>query len=183
MADLLELQTNRPEIVALAYTDGKEFPSKIPGAPAQVMFTLVDGRRVFWPKPFAESIRDAGIQANMPIEVTKREMSKGKTQLQFRPVPQQQERPAYQPAQTVERIYTAPATRTTPAPVAIAQPAAAAPVNTTTARLCAALCSAIDAAAEAQGYAERHGMNLEFQTEDIRALAITAFIEASKGGR
>jgi hypothetical protein len=84
MAELLELKTNCPEIIAHAYSEGREYPSNIPGAPPQIMFSLVDGRRVFWPAPFAQSLKAAGIVAKVPFEVCKAEIAKGRTQLQFK---------------------------------------------------------------------------------------------------
>jgi hypothetical protein len=182
MADLLELQTNIPQVVALAYSDGKEFPSKIAGAPPQVMFTLVDGRRVFWPQPFAESLRNSGIAANVPFEVVKRETSKGKTQLQFRavastPTPAPPPPPAYVPAQTIERLYTA-RSEAPAAPVPQREP-----VTPASAKMCAAMCAAVDAALETQAYAARRGLDVEFSEESIRCIGLSIYISNEKGGR
>ena len=78
----------------------------------------------------------------------------------------------------------------TPAPQAAApaaspreeQATAATPSVATTqaAPLSAALVAAIDAAATAESYAEAHSRRVTFTSEDIRALAITAYIQ---GGR
>jgi hypothetical protein len=192
MAELLELRTNEPQVVALAYSDGREFPSKIAGAPPQVMFTLVDGRRVFWPQPFADSLRNSGIEANMPFEVVKRETEKGRTQLQFRavqkvtqPAPRQQDAPA----QTLERIYTAPAIAVANAvherasgPTNTEHRNHTAPASPQSARFMSAYKDAIDVLLEARVYAQRQGLALEIRCEDVRCLAATIMIDA-KGGR
>jgi hypothetical protein len=49
--------------------------------------------------------------------------------------------------------------------------------------LAGALMAAIDAALEATVYAARKGLNLAFSEESIRAMALTAYINAAKGGR
>jgi hypothetical protein len=51
--------------------------------------------------------------------------------------------------------------------------------------MCAALCAAIDAAAEAESYARKKSLTVEFGAEDIRAIAATLFIQHNqhnKGG-
>lgn len=182
MADLLELQTNVPQVVALAYSDGKEFPSKHAGAPPQVMFTLVDGRRVFWPQPFAVSLRNSGIAANVPFEVVKREVAKGKTELQFRLIAPPPAAPA-PPATHYDNAYR----DHTPAPHYPEAPAPAPlPSNALTpiaARFSAADMVAIDTLIAAREYAQRKGLALEIRCEDVRARAATIMIEQSKGGR
>lgn len=51
------------------------------------------------------------------------------------------------------------------------------------AKLMASFAAAIDALAEAQAYAQRRGLAIIFTSEDARCVAISAFIEASRGGR
>lgn len=51
------------------------------------------------------------------------------------------------------------------------------------AKLMAAFAASIDALAEAQAYAQRRGLAIIFTSEDARCVAISAFIEASRGGR
>lgn len=178
MAEILELQTNVPEVVALAYAEGREYPSRIAGAPPQVMFTLVDGRRVFWPQPFAESLRNSGIGARVPFEIVKRELAKGKTQLQFR------------------AINTTPAARTANAGVSTSTqtteqshptPAPTAAQKTCTQTLAGALIASIDAYLIAVEYAKAKGIEcsipfLEFTAEDVRMSATSLMIECFKRG-
>jgi hypothetical protein len=51
------------------------------------------------------------------------------------------------------------------------------------ARLSACLAAAIDATATAESYAEAHGRRVTFTSEDLRALAITSYINATGGKR
>lgn len=46
-----------------------------------------------------------------------------------------------------------------------------------------ALCAAIDASMAAANYAKGRGMELKFNEEDIRSMAATMYIQASKAGR
>jgi hypothetical protein len=69
---------------------------------------------------------------------------------------------------------------------AIAQPEAnqnEAAIAPGTGSLAGALKAAIDSVLESTAYAARRGLELAFTTEDIRALAITAYIGQQKGGR
>lgn len=197
----LKLQTNVPEIIALKFEDGKEFPSNYEGSAPRVMFTLVDGRVIYLPKPFAESIKNNGIGANTPFEICKREVANGKTQLQFRGVRtagpdsfgNKKAAPAVAPANAAPLSQpalqqpsqdkqhsngTAPA-RYSEAPAL--PPLPSNPVTTRSAKLCSTMCSLIDAMNEAAVYAERIGLGVT--SEDLRCLAITAFIEDSRAAK
>lgn len=189
MAEVLELQTNIPQIIALAYADGKTFPSKIQGAPDQVMFTLTNGMRVFWPEPFANTIKAAGIAAREQFEVCKREIAKGRTQFQIRRL---DEAPAAAPPRV-----TAPARAPEPPPPAWdefrdrgdAYEAPAPPalpanrVTTQSARMMACFLAAIDAVQEAQQYSTRKGLGITFTSDNITSAALSCYISECKGGR
>jgi hypothetical protein len=74
-AEVLRLQTNVPEIIALQWADG--LPCHSPHSGDQVRFTLTDGR-VLYVAPFvADKIRAAGITANAPFQICKREVARG----------------------------------------------------------------------------------------------------------
>ncbi len=171
MAELLRLRKGVPEIVSLAYADGKEIASQRPDAPPSIMFTLVDGRRTFLPVSAAEQIRRAGITARVPMEIVK--LAEDEYQIRClgggaaSTAPSATTTTTHQnsnaPAPTVTRIYTAPA----------AAPQADASFSPASARLMACLKGAIDAAIEAEAYAERQGLELRFSSEDIRTMANT----------
>lgn len=182
MSEVLELQINRPAVIALAYSDGRELkptlnPDGTPRAP-QVMFTLTDGKVMFVPASFAAAMREAGITAKTPFEILKAEIAKGRTQLQFRslsgagaaltaPVP-----PTNAPANYTSPDHSVPQA---PAPGEALAPMAA--------RFSAADMVAIDTLIAAREYAQRKGLALEIRCEDVRARAATIMIEQAKGGR
>jgi hypothetical protein len=187
MAELLRLEDNIPEVISLAFATGREVPSNIQGKPADIMFTLVDGRRTFLPLDAAAQIAHIGVTARQPFEICKMKVGR-KTDYRIRLM-------AEGAAATAPTAITAAPKGTTvnthqhhngsnaasykpatpPAPDA---PAALAPQST---KLCAAMCSLIDAMVEAKTYSERRGLDLS--TEDLRALVVTAFINDCKGGR
>lgn len=86
------------------------------------------------------------------------------------PAPQPQTRTATEPAKPAEQPSapaSSPATAATQAPTAFSS-------------LSGCLCAAIDAAAEAQAYAARKNIAVQFHGEDIRALALTLYVKGGK---
>jgi hypothetical protein len=47
--DRFTLVNGVPQTIALQYSNGKRVASRIPGAPDQIMYTLADGRRAYFP--------------------------------------------------------------------------------------------------------------------------------------
>jgi hypothetical protein len=72
---ILKLQTNVPETIALHYSDGRLTQSQFGGD--QVMFTLMDGRRLYLSPFVANRIKDAGVTAGVPFSICKREVLHG----------------------------------------------------------------------------------------------------------
>jgi hypothetical protein len=72
MASILKLEVDVPQVIALKFADGKVQASKIPGAPDQMMFSLVDGKIAFLPLAVAERIRESGITKGTPFKICKR---------------------------------------------------------------------------------------------------------------
>jgi len=56
------------------------------------------------------------------------------------------------------------------------------PITPLHAQLFAAIAAAIDAARDAEAYAQAHGLVVRFTAEDVRALAITAYIQTARSG-
>jgi hypothetical protein len=83
----VKFSTNIPEIVSLAFAEGRPVESQYSGD--QVMFSLTDGRKMYLAPFVADRIREAGIGANQPFEICKREVSHGNrrtVEFQIRPV-------------------------------------------------------------------------------------------------
>lgn len=204
MAELLKLEQGVPEVIALAFTDGKIVNSTIPGAPNQVMFTLTDGRRTFQPLNAADAIRKAGVKPNVAFEITK----KGRSFLvrnigvsrNYSPELEQSIRNAnavYGVARPMAddeaaKFYAAPSQpiaappngqsnghAATPPP-----PAAPAPLTGHSARMMSCFLVAIDAIAEAQQYANKKGLGMTFTPENITSAALSCYInDCRNGGR
>ncbi len=213
---ILEFAVNIPQTVALAFSDGKEFPSQFPGSACRMMFTLASGDRMFVSPVVADKIKQLGISPHRPFEICKRQVGKS---IQWQvTTPNATEGkslatiPAAAPGQSVNRTAAPRYTPATEAPdepsdydlcdtahrdtgltaaldatyAALDQPRVAAPAQprSTTISMEAAACLAasIDAWSEAQTYAGHRGLRIQATSEDIRAFAISIFIERSKRG-
>jgi hypothetical protein len=76
MASILKLEVDVPQTIALKFAEGRLQPSKIPGAPDQMMFSLADGQIAFLPLAVAERIRESGITKGTPFKICKRRFGK-----------------------------------------------------------------------------------------------------------
>ena len=74
-ADVLRLQANVPQTIAVKFTDGLAVASNYGGD--QIMFSLCDGRKMFLPPIMAKKIADSGVEANQPFTICKREVAEG----------------------------------------------------------------------------------------------------------
>lgn len=188
----LKLATNVPEIIAFMTDDGKEFPSNYENSPARVRFDLVDGRMIYLPKPFVESIKNNGIGARTPFEIVKREVANGKTQLQFRAVHEKAapavappsaapSQPAVQSGKDKQHSNGTAPPRYSEATQLPTLPSA--PLTPQSTRFMAAYKDAIDVLLEARTYAQRQGLAIEIRCEDVRCLAATILISNKENGR
>jgi len=156
--EIIRFEAGRPETIRLKYATGREITGQ---DGRRFMFTTTDNRVFFVDPEVAEQIHDAEIPQGEAFRLVRYRQKGG-----F--------------AWEVERMAEAPA----PAAADASVRAEAAPVVTTAqAKLLAALCVAIDSACEAQAYAARKGMPLNFTGEDIRCFANTILINAERGAR
>ena len=72
--ETVKFQTNIPEVVALQYTEGRPVPGKFGD---QIMFTLVDGRKMYLSPFVADKIHGANISRGVPFSICKREVTHG----------------------------------------------------------------------------------------------------------
>lgn len=188
MAEVIRFEPNQPQLIALAFTEGKPVESQFTGS--QVMFSTVDGRRMYLAPFVAEKIREAGIAARQQFELCKKQVgrevqwevrthnaagsvSKAKPTAPVRSL-NESVQPGYidqQRAQMAQRIEAArPATSLSPM----------------AAKILAAYVVAFEVVEALNTVAQQRGLELDFQQEEhIRTIAATAFIEANKtnGGR
>ena len=72
--ETIKFETNMPQVLALAFAEGQPVESQFIGS--QVMFSTVDGRRMYLAPFVAEKIRAAGIAARIPFEICKKQVGR-----------------------------------------------------------------------------------------------------------
>jgi len=203
----LRFVQNVPQVIALAFSEGKIKPSTLPGRPDDILYTLSTppGMTTYLPISAAEMIRRAGITARVPFEICKvgkddyrvNTINGGGGRAFDAPVTESQVQGSNytnytSPNHTAappppERIYTAPVPPSPPAPRAMAPapptPAGERQVTTQSARMMACFLAAIDAVAEAQTYATRKGLGITFSSENVTSAALSCYINECRGGR
>jgi hypothetical protein len=179
MPEYLKFKTNVPEVIALKFKDGLPTKSQIDDAD-QVMFTLVDGRRMYLNPYVAQLIAEKGIAPNRTFSIGKFEVKNGGGQkaIQWK----------------VEPVTGGQVSReelaTPPAPAASLQEETAAAVTQQTNNnkppldglMQRALLEAVDAAHAAEQHATSIGFSLRWSSDDISRVAISLFIHRA-GGR
>lgn len=80
-----------------------------------------------------------------------------------------------------QRAYYQPAPQTA-APARQVAPQEETRITPVAAQLAGCFCAAIDAALEAETYAKSKGMEIEFNAEDLRAIALSVYIGAQRNG-
>ena len=191
---VLRFEPNEPLEVALKFDTGLRVSSaKYPEAPDQMKYTLCGEDSIYTPLGVAEQIEKLGIRKLELFSICKRVQNRitrwEVKRLGDAATPALPAQPPTvledQLTRSIDQIKNQ-RTLATPAgsqqqqqqPNGVAQPII---THTRASKLMAgALIAAIDAAREAEVYAAGHGIELEFQAEDVRAIASTLFIAASK---
>jgi hypothetical protein len=162
---LIRFEFNTPVEVALKYADGKQVEGRYGDS---LLFSCTNGKRFFVPLPVGEQIAALGIQPGEPITILKHEGKNGRKRTA-----------AYE----VRRVSSSapavagPALVPTPA-AAVAAPSPAPQQQPTIRRTVYEYYkAAIDILAEAEKYAKARELQVEFNAEDVRALAATLLIQ------
>jgi hypothetical protein len=188
LMETLKLQVNKPAMIALAFAKGKPVQSALTGE-TDIMFSTVDGHRIFLPPSAAEQIYEAGIPARKPFQIIKRGPQTYEILSHNGSYPVAASSRDAAAGTAASTAASTAATISSPHhtngnghgnPPADPKPETATPEVR---RLMAALGAAIDAVAEAQDYAKRRGLGMTFSEESVRCLAITVYITISKEGR
>jgi hypothetical protein len=201
----IKLQMNVPQVFELAFPDGLRVNSKFGGD--QVMFSLTNGERWYCDPFIASKITSAGIGANTPFTVTKREVINGNRrvveyeverileQSLAAPAPPVAEvRPTVRAAESADAKTTAVflgagASVNAPAAVnmvdvaarALGVAATPAPAPSSVALMKMAGIGAVDAVLEIEAYAKSRGLtDFEFGVDNIQRLTACLFIEMNK---
>ncbi len=178
VAELVRFETNVPQVITLKYDDGKDVEGRYGD---EVYFTLQDGKAAYLPPIIREKFAAAGVRRGMPVQITKKEVKTGNRksiQWQVERVgagasPSKVAAPASVPQQTIQPPTERQAQATTHD--TIGGPALM--------HLKQALAAAITAAQGAENYAKERNFAVRFTSEDVRAMALTLFIQFAKGGR
>jgi hypothetical protein len=188
MKEKVVFQTNVPVTAALAYPDGMKVEGRYGD---QVMYSLVDERVMYVPPIVRDKLVELGIRQNDPFSICKAEQRDGnRRSIQW----------------TVKRIPPEQPSASDPVhagsplpPLASATPGVTVPSNgngkpngktaaasngshVAQAMLRSALAASIDAAIEAEHYATEHGLSVRFGSEDLRAMALSLFIQNARNG-
>jgi hypothetical protein len=197
----VKLQMNIPQVFELAFPDGLKVNSKFSGD--QIMFSLTNGEKWYCDPFIASKISAAGIGANTPFTVCKREVINGNRRVVEYEVERILEESALAPADVRPTVRAAesndgaktavfvgagasvnPAAAVNMVDVAarslgVAATPAAAPSSVAVMKL--AGIGAIDAVLEIENYAQSRGMtDFNFGADNIQKLTACLFIEMSK---
>lgn len=178
VAEVVRFETNIPQVITLKYDDGKDVAGRYGD---EVFYTLADGKGVYVPPIVRDKLTQAGVRRGTPVQITKKEVKTGnRRSIQWE----------------VERVGAGaqPSKVEAPAPVhqQTIQPPAERQAQATThdtiggpalVQLKQALAAAITAAQGAENYAKERNYGVRFTSEDVRAMALTLYIQFAKGGR
>jgi len=179
---VIRFDANVPVEVALKFDGGKQVKSRIPEAPDQMMYSLCGDDTIYVPLLVGEKIAQLGVKKMELISICKRQQG-SMTKWEVKRVGDT----TTAPLENVEQVQAQRALSTPAAPQInrVIDP------NTTHSNpeightiisriMASALIAAIDATQEAERYAHSKGIELEFGTDDIRAISNTVFIALSK---
>jgi hypothetical protein len=187
MRDKVTFATNVPQEVVLAFDEGKEINGQFGDS---VMYTLEGERVMFVPPIVRDRLDKLGVGRGEPVIICKAEVVNGTR----RRVEWKVER-----GEASESLATALAPRASSAPVPVLVPASAQPKPSTPALqngnghalapaapaeslLESCLVQAMIAAMRAEKAGQGIGCTLRFNSEDVRAMALTLYIQTARGG-
>jgi hypothetical protein len=185
-------QIGVPYQIAITALPGRLVASEF--GPSEVVFDLTNGRPWYVPQIVADTIYGLRIQPDQLFEIMQGGKAKATIQVSLLgagsaaettpPTIAQTTTSAAQSATSRNGYHNpAPPTPPLPPPPVPAPPAPpAGPTPAATSQLMGCFMQAIDAIQEAQSYANRKGLGITFSSEDVRATAISCWIQCSKGG-
>ena len=187
----ISVSNHVPVTAPLAYGDGIKVEGRCGD---QVMYSLTDERVMYVPPIVRDKLIELGIRQNEPFSICKAERREGNRRfIEWAGRRMEAEQPCA-PAPVNGNNHTAvvaSSAANTPGAVAdgngTAKPnekATGGPNGSNTARatLQVALAASIDAAIEAERYASEHGLSVRFGSEDLRAMALSLFIQHARDG-
>jgi hypothetical protein len=185
MKERVVFEANVPVTATLAYADGLKVQGRFGD---QVMYSLSDGRVMYVPPMVRDKLVELGVRQNEPFAICRAERREGNRRFVEWVV---QADGSAAPAQST------PAHSDTPGLPANSDNGARAKSNgngngkltsaspssgIAEAALRAALTASIDAALTAEQYASAHGLSIRFGSEELRAMALSLFIQHARDG-
>ena len=170
MKEKVAFQTNKPVTVALAYPDGIQVEGRYGD---QVMYTLADERVMYVPPIVRKRIAELGIGKGESVTVCKVERREGTRRF----VEWQLERAGMNGATKPQNGNGAAHAATKPN--GSTERNGAGPAESA---LRKALVASIEAALAAEQYACAKGLSIRFGSEDLRAMALSLFIQHARDG-
>jgi hypothetical protein len=189
MKERVVFEANVPVTATLAYADGLKVQGRFGD---QVMYSLTDGRVMYVPPLVRDKLVELGIRQNEPFNICRAERREGNRRFIDWVV---------QPESSASSALSAGAHRDAPQSRANGDGSAhgksndngngngnGRPANGLSAvgaaesALRTALMTSIDAALAAEQYASAHGLSIRFGSEDLRAIALSLFIQHARDG-
>ncbi|HXY03298.1 MAG TPA: hypothetical protein VEI49_06935 [Terriglobales bacterium] len=187
MKERVVFEANVPVTATLAYADGLKVQGRFGD---QVMYSLTDGRVMYVPPIVRNKLVELGIRQNEPFAICRAERREGNRRFVDWVV---------EPNGSAASFQSEAAHNDTPIPVNSDSSAPtksnsygnsrndrppSTPTSSGTAErpLRAALVASIDAALAAEQYAAAHGLSVRFGSEDLRAMALSLFIQHARDG-
>jgi hypothetical protein len=168
MREKIAFQTNAPVTVALAYADGLQVEGRFGD---QIMYTLTDERVMYVPPVVRGKLVKLGIQPGELFTICKAERKEGNRRFiewQVKNDDVANGQPPLETAPAVGKVN------------GHANPKL--PNGQAVSHLQNALASSIDAAIAAEQYAATKGFSVRFGSEDLRAMALSLFIQHAREG-
>ena len=187
MKEQVAFEANVPVTAALAYADGLKVQGRFGD---QVMYSLTDGRVMYVPPVVRDRLVELGIRQNEPFAICRAERREGNRRFVDWVVQPDDSAATAQSATANSDAQGSPVNGDNGARVrpngngngngkSASMPASA---GTAERALRAALTASIDAALEAEQYASAHGLSIRFGSEDLRAMALSLFIQHARDG-
>src|SRR5271166_6348271 len=187
MKERVVFEANVPVTATLAYADGLKVQGRFGD---QVMYSLTDGRVMYVPPVVRDKLVELGIRQHEPFAICRAERREGNRRfVDWVVQPEVSAAPAQSAAAPAD-IPGSPANGDNSARVrpngdgnGNGKPASV-PIKSGTAEIAlrAALTASIDAALAAEQYASAHGLSIRFGSEDLRAMALSLFIQHARDG-
>jgi hypothetical protein len=168
MRERIAFQTNAPVTAALAYADGLQVEGRFGD---QIMYTLADERVMYVPPVVRAKLVELGIQPGELFTICKTERK------------QSNRRFIEWQVKKHDATNGQPPWETPPANGKLNGQSNPKPTNGhAVSHLQNALASSIDAAIAAEQYAATKGFSVRFGSEDLRAMALSLFIQHAREG-